>query len=101
MNYILNGKEAVHEPDLLKWCKWFEENERIVKQDNINGIKVSTVFLGIDHQYLEGPPLLFETMIFGGEHDQFMERYSSWEDAEQGHKHALELVMGTNTAPSH
>ena len=30
-------------------------------------IHVSTVWLGIDHAYTEGgPPVIFETMIFGG-----------------------------------
>lgn len=35
----------------------------------------------------------FETMIFGGEHDQYQERYSTWDEAEAGHKRAIELVF--------
>jgi hypothetical protein len=31
-------------------------------------------------------------MIFGGEHDQYQERYTSYEDALEGHKIALNLV---------
>jgi hypothetical protein len=31
-------------------------------------------------------------MIFGGEHDQYQERYSSYEDALEGHQVALNLV---------
>lgn len=31
----------------------------------VNGVFVSTVFLGIDHSFLnDGPPVLFETMTF-------------------------------------
>lgn len=28
------------------------------------GIEVSTVFLGMDHAFLDGPPVLWETMVF-------------------------------------
>jgi hypothetical protein len=31
-----------------------------------DGIEVSTVWLGIDHQWGAGPPLFFETMVFVG-----------------------------------
>jgi hypothetical protein len=31
-------------------------------------------------------------MIFGGEHDQYQMRYTSYKDALEGHKKALELV---------
>ena len=53
---------------------------------------VSTVFLGMDHSFDGGTPVLFETMIFGGEYDQFQERYCTWDEAEEGHKVACELV---------
>jgi DNA-binding LacI/PurR family transcriptional regulator len=33
-----------------------------------------------------------ETMIFGGEHDQYQERYTSYEDAVKGHQIALNLI---------
>ena len=46
---------------------------------------VSTVFLGLDHAFDGGTPLLFETMIFGGEHDEYQERYATWDEAEAGH----------------
>lgn len=29
-------------------------------------VNVSTVFLAIDHAFGDGPPVLYETMIFGG-----------------------------------
>jgi hypothetical protein len=55
-------------------------------------VYVSTVFLGLDHSFGEGPPQLFETMIFGGEHDEYQERYSTWDEAEAGHKKACKLA---------
>lgn len=48
-------------------------------------VRVSTVFLGLDHRFGDGPPLLFETMAFVGHDDVGMERYSTWQEAEEGH----------------
>lgn len=48
---------------------------------------ISTVFLGTMH--IGG---LFETMIFGGEHDQYQDRYYTKEAALEGHKKAIEKV---------
>ena len=55
-------------------------------------IEISTVFLGINHQYSNGKPRIFETMIFGGKYDQEMERYSTWNEAEEGHKRWVERI---------
>jgi len=90
--YILDGHE-VKPVDLMAWAKWFETAERHVAKTKINDdVHVSTVFLGLDHSFGAGPPLLFETMIFGGEHDQYIDRYETWEQAEAGHKKAVEIA---------
>lgn len=91
-NYILKGKKVVEETDLLKWGKWFETANRHVANDKIGNVQVSTVFLGLDHSFGTGKPLLFETMIFGGKHDGYQDRYTTWEEAEKGHKKALTLL---------
>jgi hypothetical protein len=44
------------------WAKWFESADRVVKKTTLNGVRVSTVFLGIDHGLGRGPRELFETM---------------------------------------
>ncbi len=77
--------------DLIEWAQQFGKYSRRVDQtsffpDNIDmEVRVSTVFLGIDHQYGEGKPILWETMIFGGEHDEYQQRYHSEKDARIGH----------------
>ena len=53
---------------------------------------VSTVFLDIDHSFDDGEPLLFETMIFGGENDGYRYQYLTWDDAVKGHQFACEKV---------
>jgi hypothetical protein len=49
---------------------------------------VSTVWLVIDHSW-QDPPLLFETMIFGGQLDQDQWRYTTIEQAVEGHWKAV------------
>lgn len=90
--YILEGHEAVECNDLMKWADWFETADRTVKKTEIGDISVSTVFLGLNHCYGEGEPVLFETMVFGGEYDQEVERYATWEQAEKGHEEWVKKV---------
>lgn len=53
--------------------------------DKIGEVEVSTVFLGLDHGYKrDAAPVVFETMVFNAPTD-YMERYTTWEDAEAGH----------------
>lgn len=59
------------------------------------GAYVSTVFLGLDHRFGQGEPLVFETMVFGGPLDQEQERYSTWDEAEAGHKAMVERVKAS------
>lgn len=95
--YILddNGR-PVPEPDLYKWGAWFEDDDnRRVRHDTCTdiSIRVSTVFLGLDHSFSDAvDPILWETMIFGGEHDGYQKRYTSKKAALAGHKKALKLV---------
>lgn len=91
-HYILIEKEPVPADDILTWIAWMKSANNIIEQTDIGDIKVSTVFLGLDRQWKDGPPLLFETMIFGGEHDEDQWRYATWEEAEQGHTYAIDLV---------
>jgi len=64
---------------------------QVVQQTRIGDILVSTIFLGINHGWYED--LWFETMIFGGHHDEYQERYSTWEEAEAGHEKAVNLAL--------
>jgi hypothetical protein len=48
---------------------------------------VSTVYLGLDHSFMGGPPMIFESMVFGpgASNDWDMRRYSTEEQAIKGH----------------
>lgn len=50
---------------------------------------MSTVFLGLDHNFSGGEPILFETMIFGGPLDGEQRRYHTYDQAERGHTEAV------------
>ena len=93
--FILDDEHHVVEiADMRRWAAWFEtsSNRRVGYTEITPQLNVSTVFLACDHRYNnKGPPILFETMIFGGPDsiDQACWRYSSWDDAVTGHKAAV------------
>ncbi len=60
---------------------------------------MSTVFLGIDHRFGgmgDGPPLVFETMVFdgpgAGSDALFQHRWSTFEEALRGHAYTVALA---------
>ena len=96
--FILAGKTVVPCHDLLTWGKWVQTADRNVARDFIGATRISTVFLGLDHNYEDdGEPLIFETMVFGGPLDGEMVRYSTWEAAEKGHAAMVARVGETGT----
>lgn len=64
--------------------------------------EVSTVFLGIDHSFTdEGPPVLWESMIFGNvPMDDYQWRYSSRDQAETGHRALVLSAMASLLTPT-
>jgi hypothetical protein len=96
--FVLDGKTPVHEPDLLIWAKWFGNSSRKVAYTQHGDVEVSTVFLGMNHNFDDtGDPILFETMVFGGENDKLQVRYHTWEEAEAGHERICKQVFPERT----
>jgi hypothetical protein len=92
--YILEGHRPVAEPDLLTWGRWLEAADRVVARTEHELFTVSTVFLGLDYRHSgKGPPILFESMVFVDGDGGDCERYSSWDDAEIGHKAMVRQQM--------
>ncbi len=87
--YKLEGTKAV--PSDLEGADKVFQSERRVCDTTIGDTRVSTVFLGVDCALI-GPPVLFETFCFGGSYDGDQERYSTWDEAETGHKRWVERV---------
>lgn len=105
-HYILVDREPVACPDWNEWADWMYHSKKELEDghhagncrvgwDKVGEAEVSTVFLGIDHRLSwppreDEPPILFETMTFGGKNDQDTDRYCTWAEAEAGHAAAVE-----------
>lgn len=101
--YILDEAGDVKQVDTLEeWAKWMEkpDNGRVLKQDKIGSLFISTVFLGLDYAFSGGAPILFETMVFdeskkrpdGGSTDVYQERYVSKTLALENHARLVEDI---------
>ena len=91
--YMLNPDHSIREAkDIIEWATSFEGVSRFVAKTSLENGMISTVFLGIDHNWGNGKPLFFETMVFDGPLDGEMARYHTWDEALQGHKAMVERV---------
>ena len=94
--YILENKEPIPCEDLIVWAKWMGNNkpELRVAETFVRGYRVSTIFLGVDHNWTGGDPILFETMIFGaGSLDQEQIRSCTYNGAERIHEKTIEGII--------
>ena len=92
--YILDDENNPVPSTITEYVEWEESNpaKKALRQENIGDVYISTVFLGLNHAWDSKTPVLWETMIFGGEHDQYQVRYTSHEGALEGHEIALSLI---------
>jgi hypothetical protein len=92
-NYILAGKEFREVASLEEWAEYMQNEDPYFRHvartfyyvDDVEYCNLSTVFLAIDHNYGHGAPVLFESMVFGGQYNEEMRRYHDWAEAEIGH----------------
>jgi len=85
------------------WSKWYDEfvksGKHVIRHNNIRkyncDINVSTVFLGLNHNFnnTHEEPILFETMIFGGELNEEQWRWTTKEKAKAGHHLVVQMVL--------
>jgi hypothetical protein len=81
---------------LQEWAASYEtraSDKRVAETTLPNGRWVSTVWLGLDHSFRSGPPLIFETMVFpnqGDMGDLDCDRYSTEAEALAGHARLCE-----------
>jgi len=114
--YILDADRNIVEKSLIDWALWFEISDRKVAFTEVGKFDVSTVFLGIDHSFDNGIPLLFETMVFdrktmkSAQFDELSElqidmrrlfgfdfgccrRYATLSGAEEGHWNIVRILQ--------
>jgi len=84
-----------------EWARLREQGNTVAKDDIITKdgrtVLVSTIWLGMDHRFGDdGPPLIFETMVFEqGMAEELCWRYSTEKEAKDGHDmtvHVLQVV---------
>lgn len=112
--YMLFDHTPVLATSLYAWGEQFEKINRHVKQETVDkqgwfwrlcGIHeycwISTVFIALDHRFLgKGEPLLFETMIYHNNTNEFLEyqtHCSTWEQAEEMHEEAKRRLYANKT----
>jgi hypothetical protein len=91
--------EDVSPANLAEFTEAFRfENRRVASTEFEDGSLISTVFLCIDHNHGDGPPILFETMAFSGathrneilgrdvREELETRRYCTWDEAVAGHE---------------
>jgi len=90
-HYILKNKR-VYEADLLTWARWLDDHrkDRRVAKTKVGRKEVSTVFIGLDHNFHGKRLHIFETMIFP-DGDTY-ERYATWGEAKKGHDRAVKSL---------
>lgn len=93
--YILNSDGTpVEEPNLERWAHWMADpHARRVAWTEVGEWSVSTIFLGSDHAFGNGLPVLWETMVFGPEPwNDVQWQYTSREAALAEHDQIAEHV---------
>lgn len=81
------------EPVAVSIHEWTHPGDRmdwVVGRSYVGHTLVSTVFLGLDHDFgRTGRPVLFETMVFGNHGDEQCVRYHTLDEAISGHEDIL------------
>ncbi len=93
--YILDENDnPVQIHNIQEWGALFQKMNRQLAEDFVRNSRVSTVFLGLDHNHFnEDGPILWETMIFGGKFDGEQWRYRTRAEALDGHLAAVRQVL--------
>jgi len=100
MHFILDENNQPIEVEMEEWAMWLEahRDECIVKQETLFGhVFVSTVFLGLNHNFMTEPPHIFETMVFPNHRrptdamcEEWARRSSTWDEALEVHAEAVQ-----------
>ncbi len=92
MHYILTNDREVVAVSAKEWGRWFDTTDRHVADLRDEDIRISTTFIGLDHSSGDGPPLVFETLVFGGPLDGEEEHCSTWQQAIEMHHQMAQRV---------
>ena len=81
------------ELSLREWAPLFEDFTYVdVRHDNVDDVRISTVWLGLNHNFRPGPPHIFETMVFNGPFHGDYWRHATEEEAIRCHEETVALM---------
>lgn len=90
-------------PDVYAWSRAMEQvDKRVARTRFANGVELSTIWLGLDHNYVpRGRPLIYESMVFGEGSllDLDIQRYSTLAQAWAGHWQFAAIVSVVHGEP--
>jgi hypothetical protein len=95
-HYILDENKNAIPAGVEQWEEWYKKANNIVAETTIGDIYIITVFLGVDEQFpfKKEPRILFKTFVSfencGVCTILDIEPYSTWAQAEDGHKRMVE-----------
>lgn len=86
------------EIDLTTWGKLHSDTSYImINQTTLfDGKWISTIWIGINHSFVVGKEMFFETIVFENENNLnaiHIERYTTLKEAKTGHKKVVEHWM--------
>lgn len=106
LHYKLDADNRPVPCSFEEWTSDFEARRQLA-ETLTERCRVSTIFLGLDSGWGDGPPIVFETMVFEKEPHEFemdgekyvihedleQHRYSSYDDAMTGHRAAVSRIL--------
>lgn len=110
--YRLKGHKVVpipgsFEQSVMQYASILRRDRQVADDSGPNW-RLSTIFLGMDHNHMalamnlpikEHPPLVFETAFFREiEGCQILDRYSTWDEALTGHNRYLTRIKSDSGA---
>jgi len=96
-HYYLHEDKSITPCSLAEWSEQRQEMSRKrtkhVNDEMVDGKRVSTVWIGMNHSFKNGKPHILKTMVFSEKGDDiYCRRYSTWNEAVEGHKKAVQWV---------
>lgn len=85
-----------------EWSRWYTSTDRKVDRTRVGGSVISTVFMGTNFRVRgsEGPPILYETRVFGGPLEGECVRTPTRAEALTAHHTMVERVRAALRAQS-
>lgn len=93
--YYILREGTLWESNREEWEEWSDRpKNRRVAVHSIRGSVVYTYCIGIDRRFIgTEAPLIFETMVYGGELDGQVCCYATLEEAREGHHQVCAAVI--------